>query len=311
MHLRTFTTIAAVTTTVSALAAPPHGHQAVAVIGPEVTQPPSIRAFRPEPRPKVVNAAIKKRDSDDDEIPDADDIDVPSDGTDGYGYPAYLSTSLKPLYTSCALAYESLITSAPQPTGKLEDWMEDALDDDMAWMSASTSDDPYRYACGTFKNPLTPPASLASSYSAFTSATASYLSARQPEVTSLEKACSAVYYDVVFSMLMPYTNYEQCTSRWQPYYSVYHSLACEENTHNCDGLTDDLTPKTTGAGAGNAGDATTTAAAASSATGASSESGGAAAGASSTSASGNAGAPKQTFAAAAALAGFVAAVAAL
>ncbi|KAK1776646.1 hypothetical protein QBC45DRAFT_418854 [Copromyces sp. CBS 386.78] len=302
MHLRTFTTLAAVTTTVSALAAPPHAHQAVAAIGPEVTQPPSLQtrqdqvhgAFRAEPRPRVVNG-IKKRDSD--------------EGDNDDSFPVSFSTSLKPLYTSCALAYESLITSAPQPTGKVEDWLAEALDDDQIWTSATSEVDPYGNVCGTFKSPLTPPASLASSYSAFTSATASYLSAHQSEVTSLASACSPVYYDVVFTMLMPYSNYEQCTSRYYPYMSVYASLACAANTRDCS-LTSQYAPKTTGAGAGagHAADATTTAAG----SGATGASGSGAAGASSTTtASGNAGAPKQTFAAAAALAGFVAAVAAL
>ncbi|KAK3347817.1 hypothetical protein B0H65DRAFT_156874 [Neurospora tetraspora] len=313
MHLRTLTTLAAVTTTVSALAAPaPPAHHAVAAVGPEITQPPSIQArqghgaFRAEPRPKHVDAKKHKK-RDDDQVPSVDDIDVGSDNTYSYldnSFPTGLSTTLKPLYSSCALAYESLMTSAPEPSGKLEDWLETALYGDYDSWTATSSTDAYAVVCGS---PLTPPASLASTYSAFTSASASYLSAHQSEVTSLAKACKPVYYDVVFSLMMPHKNYEECTSVYYNYESVYASLACEDNTVNCS-FTTEFPAKTTGTGAaGNAGEATTTAAGA----GETGTSGSGTAGTSSTTASGNAGAPKQTFAAAAALAGLVAAVAAL
>lgn len=344
MHIRTITTLAAVTTTtvttVSALAAaPPHAHQAVAVIGPKVTQPPSLQARhqghqvhgafrRAEPqRPRAIHDDLKKRDSDDDdELPDTDDlnddinddIDIPEeDDYDDYDYvfPANLPTSLKPLYTTCASAYASLITSAPTPTGAVGDWIASALDDGMAW-TTKTTDDYYGNVCGTLATPLTPPASLSSSYAAWTSATSSFLSTIQPQVTSLAKACKPVYYDVVFSLLMTQaqSNWDACTSAWYDYNSLYASLACATNSWDCS-RTSDFPPRTTttgGAGAGVGGggaaaDATTTVDGPPQATG----SGAAGAGASSTTASGNAGAPKQTFAAAAVVVGVVAAVAAL
>ncbi|KAJ4415257.1 hypothetical protein N0V85_002803 [Neurospora sp. IMI 360204] len=308
MHLRTLTTLAAVTTTVSALAASaPPAHHAVAAVGPEITQPPSIQArqghgaFRAEPRPKHVDAKKNKK---------RDDDQVPSDASDNLddSFPTGLSTTLKPLYSSCVLAYASLMTSAPEPepSGKLGDWLETALYGDYDSWTATSSTDAYYAVCGTITSPLTPPASLASTYSAFSSASASYISAHQSEVTSLAKVCKPVYYDLVFSLMMPHKNYEECTSVYDNYMSVYVSMACEENTVDCS-LTSDYPPKTTGTGAaGNAGEATTTAAG----SGATGASGSGSAGASSTTASGNAGAPKQTFAAAAALAGFVAAAAA-
>lgn len=296
MHLRTFTTLAAVTTTVSALAAPaPPVHQAVAAVGPKATQPPSIQArqnhgaFRAEPRPKYVDAkTLKKRD---------DDIDVESDHEDD-DFPTELSPTLKPLYTSCALAFNSLMTSAPEPSGKLEDWLETAIVGDEDSWTASSAHDGYAAVCGTYTSPLTPPASLASTYSAYSSASASYLSAHQSEVTSLANACKPVYEDVLFSLMMPHKDYEECTSVYDNYMSVYVSLACAANTQDCS-LTSAYPPKTTGTGAAAATTTTTTAA------------GAGVTGASSTTVSGNVGAPKQTFAAAAALAGLVAAVAAL
>ncbi|EAA26747.1 hypothetical protein NCU04543 [Neurospora crassa OR74A] len=310
MHLRTFTTLAAVTTTVSALAAPaPLVHHAIAAVGPEVTQPPSIQstqnhgAFRAEPRPKYVDAKkLKKRD--DDQVPSVDDFDVESDHEDD-DFPTELSPTLKPLYTSCALAFNSLMTSAPEPSGKLEDWLETAIVGDEDSWTASSANQGYAAVCGTYTSPLTPPASLASTYSAYSSASASYLSAHQSEVTSLANACKPVYEDVLFSLMMPHKDYEECTSVYDNYMSVYVSLACAANTQDCS-LTSAYPPKTTGTGAAAA--TTTTTAAGAGVTGAS---GSGSAGASSTTVSGNVGAPKQTFAAAAALAGLVAAVAAL
>lgn len=284
MQLRTLTTLAAVTTIVSALAAPPAQHQAVAALGPEPTQAPAFHgSLRSEPRPKVVDK--KKRDDEED-----DDF-----------YPPSLSTTLMPLYSSCAVAYGSYMTGAPQPSGKLQDWLERALYEDMD-MAFSTSEDAYKVICGTYTSPLTPPASLASSYSSYSSQSASYVSAHLSEVSSLASACKPVHLDGMISVMMPHKDYDECTSVYDDYMAVYASFACEANAEDCS-LTSAWPPKTATTGYGMGATTTTTAAAGAEASGSGS------AAASSTTASG--GAPKQTFAAAAVVAGVVAAVAAL
>lgn len=298
MQLRTLTTLAAVTTTVSALAPPPAQNQAVAAIGPQPTQPPAFPgSLRSEPRPRVVK---QKRDDIDEPI----DIDTDYEEDDDF-YPPSLSTTLRPLYSSCGSAYLSYMTGRPQPSGKLEDWLETALYQDMD-MAFSTSDDAYKVMCGTYTSPLTPPASLAKTYSAYSSESASYVSAHLSEVSSLASACKPVHQDVVISLMMPHKDYEACTKAYNDYMVVYASLACEEDPEECS-LTSEWPAKTTGYGMG----ATTTDATGAGATTAAGGASGSAASAAASSTTASGGAPKQTFAAAAVLGGLVAAVAAL
>ncbi|KAK3391335.1 hypothetical protein B0T20DRAFT_423422 [Sordaria brevicollis] len=306
MQLKTLTTLAAVTT-VSALAAPPAQHQAIAALPPAPTPAPAFPgSLRSDPRPRVVQQ-IKQLKRDDDDMDEPIYLDL---GSDDYSeppeyFPAGLPTSLRPLYTSCLNDFGHYMLRQPSPSGKLLDYLETALYGDMD-LVFSTSEDAFKVMCGTFTSPLTPPASLASTFSAYMTESASYLSAHSSEMSSLASACKPIHQDAVISMFMPHKNYEECTSVAYNYMVAYASQACVENEEDCT-LTNDWPPMTTGY---NMGATTTAASAGAGPTTGAAASGSAAAAASSTTASGGA-APKQTFAAAAVLGGLVAAVAAL